>query len=89
MKNPIELNDVERLLVLNILKQVNHQFSDYSDVCVGDVIFAQAIVQQPWLPEVFYRVPHNTIALMDGCCEYGFLKKVGGGKYEITRLGLE
>lgn len=42
MKDPNELNIDERLLILNILKQINHQYSDYSDVCVGDVIFAQA-----------------------------------------------
>ena len=89
MKNPEELNDEERLLILNILKQINHRYNDYSDVSVGNVIFAQAVAQQPWLPEDFYCVPHNTIALMDACCEYGFLKKVGGGKYEITKLGLE
>ena len=89
MKNPEELNKEERLLILNILKQINHQYSDYSDVCVGDLIFAQAITKKPWLPKDCYCVPHNTIALMDDYCEYDFFRKVEGGKYKITRFGLE
>ena len=89
MKDPNELTDEERLLILNILKQISHQYNDYSDVRVSNVIFAQAVAKQPWLPEDCYCVPRNTMDLMDGCCEYGFLKKVGGGKYEITKLGLE
>ena len=89
MKNPEELNKEERLLILNILKQINHLYSDYSDVCVGDVIFAQAIAQQPWLPKEYYCIPHNTIALMVAFCEYGFLKKRIDGLFEITRFGLE
>lgn len=89
MKDPEELNKEERLLILKILKQINHRYSDYSDVRVGNVIYAQSIAKMSWLPEHCYCVPHNTMALVDDCCEYGFLKKIDGGKYEITRFGLE
>lgn len=50
MKNPNELADEERILVLNILKEINHQMPDYSDVRVGNVIMPQSLTHKPWLP---------------------------------------
>jgi len=89
MKNPNELNEEERDLILLILKEINHQNSDYSDVQVGDVITAQGIAQKNWMPVDCYRVPHNTSILLDAYCEYGYLEK---GKlplqYKITERGL-
>ena len=46
MKNPEELNADECVLILNILKEVNHVREDYSDVRAGDIITAQSLSQK-------------------------------------------
>ncbi len=89
MKNPEELNNDELLLVLNILKEVNHQDPKYLDVYVGDVIYAQRITNKLWIPKQYRNSTRNTMYLLDFYCEYGFLDKVNDvGQYKVTGFGL-
>lgn len=90
MKNPEELNRDERFLVLRILKEINHQYPDYSDIKVGDVIMPQSLTSKKWMPDNCQGVNHEVIKLLDKVCEYGFLERDKKMLcYHITRFGIE
>lgn len=90
MKRPNELEAETRILVLNILKDINLRMDDYSDVQVGNVIMPQSLTHKPWLPNDCIGVPHKVIELLDDICEYGFLERDEKILcFHITRFGLE
>lgn len=87
-KNAEELNDDERLIVLQILRLIDHQKSDFSDVEVGQIIYAQSICYKTWLPDIYKDSVENIRPLLEMLCEYDFLEKENNNCYRITSFGL-
>lgn len=89
MKDLAEFNSEERVLICSILQEFEYQKPDYSDVCVGDVITAQRKANLEWIKTYEFNA-NDTIGLLDGLSEWGFLKKAEGiGQYIITEHGLK
>lgn len=89
MKDPNELDNGKRVEILRILKEFNHQYSDYSDVKVGNIIYVNSLLYKSYMPPKCIGVPPEIKQLLRFYCEYDFLEQVDDtAQFRITEFGL-